>query len=125
MANLESVLKSSVANSSDAETVSHDALASINARANEIKKNMEVAKKLQDNHAEMKFAIGATVKALDDLETQRRQKRDAAQNAEDFEMRLQRLLETEKRLKSLRENNAKMISSLKSRFAKVRSKLSQ
>jgi len=34
--------------------LSHDALNSINARANEIKKNMQSAKDLQNNHAEMK-----------------------------------------------------------------------
>lgn len=52
--NLGETLKATLFNAEDAETLSHDALASIDARANEIKKNMDSAKSLQNNHAEMK-----------------------------------------------------------------------
>ena len=48
--NLGDVLKSTLTNADDAETLAHDALTSIDARANEIQKNMKSAKKLQDNH---------------------------------------------------------------------------
>ncbi len=50
-------LKSTLTNADDAETLAHDALTSIDARANEIKKNMKSARKLQDDHAEMKVWI--------------------------------------------------------------------
>ena len=56
--NLGDVLKSTLTNADDAETLAHDALTSIDARANEIKKNMKSAKKLQDNHEEMKVCFG-------------------------------------------------------------------
>jgi hypothetical protein len=52
--NLGDTLKSTLSNADDAETLAHDALTSIDARANEIKKNMKSARKLQDDHAEMK-----------------------------------------------------------------------
>jgi hypothetical protein len=52
--NLGDTLKSTLTNAEDAETLATDALASIDARANEIKKNMKSARKLQDNHEEMK-----------------------------------------------------------------------
>ena len=51
------VLKSTLTNADDAETLAHDALTSIDARANEIKKNMKSARKLQDNHEEMKVGF--------------------------------------------------------------------
>ena len=52
--NLGDTLKSTLTNADDAETLAHDALTSIDARANEIKKNMKSARKLQDDHAELK-----------------------------------------------------------------------
>ena len=58
--NLGDVLKSTLTNADDAETLAHDALTSIDARANEIKKNMKSAKKLQDNHEEMKVVFSVT-----------------------------------------------------------------
>jgi hypothetical protein len=58
--NLGDVLKSTLTNADDAETLAHDALTSIDARANEIKKNMKSARKLQDNHEEMKVCFHTT-----------------------------------------------------------------
>ena len=52
------ILKSTVQQADDAETLAHDALASIDARAVEIKKHMKGTQDLQNDHAEMLFAIG-------------------------------------------------------------------
>ena len=51
-------LKDTVDEAEDAGTIAHDALASINARADEITLNMDKARQLQDDHADMKFNIG-------------------------------------------------------------------
>ena len=50
-------MKSTVQQADDAETLAHDALASIDARAVEIKKHMKGTQELQNDHAEMLFAI--------------------------------------------------------------------
>ena len=42
----------------DAETLAHDALASIDARAEEITERLKITNALQHNHTEMSFAIG-------------------------------------------------------------------
>jgi hypothetical protein len=60
--NLGDILKSTLTNADDAETLAHDALTSIDARANEIKKNMKSARKLQDDHAEMKASLSTKTK---------------------------------------------------------------
>ena len=48
----------------DAETLAHDALASIRTRAGEIRTSKEQATQLQNNHAEMKYSIDATQKVF-------------------------------------------------------------
>ena len=52
------VLKSTVQEADDAQTIAHDALASIEARAGEINDNMKITNDLQFNHTEMLYAIG-------------------------------------------------------------------
>ena len=52
----------------DAETIAHDALASIDARAAEITRNMKAARDLQKDNEDLKFSIDATRKALADIE---------------------------------------------------------
>ena len=69
------VLKETVNEANDAETIAHDALASINTRADEIKQNMDNARTLQADYEEAKFSIEATRKALSDLEMGRRARR--------------------------------------------------
>ncbi len=69
------VLKDTVTKANDAETLAHDALASIDARAEEITRNMAQAKKIQDDYADLKFAIEATKKSLEEIEAKRREKR--------------------------------------------------
>ena len=51
-------LKSTVQEADDAETLAHDALASIDARAEEITERLKITNALQHNHTEMSFAIG-------------------------------------------------------------------
>ena len=45
----------------DAETLAHDALASIDARAEEITERLKITNALQHNHTEMSFAIGMII----------------------------------------------------------------
>ena len=45
----------------DAETLAHDALASIDARAEEITERLKITNALQHNHTEMSFAIGRII----------------------------------------------------------------
>ena len=52
------VLKSTVQEADDAETIAHDALISIAQRAEEITEKLEITNALQQNHTEMSFAIG-------------------------------------------------------------------
>ncbi len=58
MPDLTEKLKETVINATDAETVAHDALASIDARAEVIKNDMKTARGLMDDDAEIQFAIG-------------------------------------------------------------------
>ena len=52
------VLKATVQEADDAETIAHDALAGVAARAGEIHGKMGITQQLQYNHTEMLFAIG-------------------------------------------------------------------
>ena len=52
------VLKSTVQEADDAETIAHDALISIAQRAEEITEKLKITNALQQNHTEMSFAIG-------------------------------------------------------------------
>ena len=54
------VLKSTVQEADDAETLAHDALASIDARAEEITDRLKITNNLQQKYTEMSFAIGTT-----------------------------------------------------------------
>ena len=54
-------LKSTVQEADDAETLAHDALASIDARAEEITERLKITNALQHNHTEMAFAIGMII----------------------------------------------------------------
>ena len=54
-------LKSTVQEADDAETLAHDALASIDARAEEITERLKITNALQHNHTEMSFAIGMII----------------------------------------------------------------
>ena len=54
-------LKSTVQEADDAETLAHDALASIDARAEEITERLKITNALQHNHTEMSFAIGKII----------------------------------------------------------------
>lgn len=122
MKDLTEKLKETVQNATDAETVAHDALASIDARAQGIKDNMSTARKLQDDSAEIKFSVEATRKALLELES-RRPKRDA-EAEEEVEGRLTRLRDSMARISNVRENVSKMMKTLKSRVADARQKIS-
>jgi seryl-tRNA synthetase len=120
MTDLTEKLKETVQNATDAETVAHDALASIDARAEVIKNSMVTARTLLDDNAEIKFAIDATKKALADLES-KRPKRDA--DPEDVDRRVNVLRTSASRITSLRSNVTKMMKTFKSRLADVRKKI--
>ncbi len=53
------VLDETSKQANDAETIAHDALASIDARAHEITASMGRARSLQDDYAELKFSMDA------------------------------------------------------------------
>ena len=77
--------------------------------------------------APIKFAVDATKKALDDLES-RRPKRDADPgdaDPEDMDRRLKVLRNSASRFKSLRSNLTKIMNTVKSRLSEVRDKLSE
>lgn len=122
MRDLTERLKETVQNATDAETVAHDALASIDARAQVIKNSMSTARQLQDDSADIKFSTEATRKALLELEN-RRPKRDVEVEQE-VEGRLTRLRDSMARISSVRENVSKMMKTLKSRVADARKKIS-
>lgn len=127
MKDLTEKLKETVTNSTDAELLAEDALASIDARADDIKKSIVTAKTLLDDSATIKFAVDATKKALDDLES-RRPKRDADPgdaDPEDMDRRLKVLRNSASRFKSLRSNLTKIMNTVKSRLSEVRDKLSE
>ena len=121
MADQEEELKLTVKEADDAETLAHDALASIDARADEIKRNMGETQDLQNRHAEMTFAMGATEKALAEIQ-ERRKKRET--ESEDFKLRLSRLLSRGDEIDKIRESNAKMLATLRKRVKSVRKTLS-
>ena len=123
MKDLTEKLKETVQNATDAETVAHDALASIDARAQVIKDSMETARRQMDDSAAIKFAIDATKKALTDLENQR-PKRDAGPDPDDVDNRLNVLRASSKRISGLRSDVSTMMKSLKGRLAQVRAKIS-
>lgn len=111
------ILKDTVAQATDAETLAHDALASIDARANEITKNKDRATELQVNHAELKFALDATAKALADIDQKRRQRRDTDSNVDD---RIEELKRKEIELDNLQDSILGMLGTLKGRLGSVR-----
>ena len=61
MKDLTEKLKQTVQNATDAETVAHDALDSIDLRAEAINAAMNKSNQLSDSSAEMKLAIDALV----------------------------------------------------------------
>ena len=118
MKDLTEKLKQTVQNATDAETVAHDALGSIDLRAELIRNAMNESKKLSDASAEMKFQIDATKKALAKLEDARRPKRDA--DPDDVDGRIDRLRASEARITDIRKNINSMMSTLKGRLSQVR-----
>ena len=58
------VLKSTVQEADDAETIAHDALISIAQRAEEITEKLNITNVLQQNHTDMSFAIGMKLSNL-------------------------------------------------------------
>lgn len=131
----------------DAETVAHDALASIDARADEITDSMNKTKTLQNDNSKLKFSLEATRKALDVIDSKekrkrRRQRRRAEAQAEDgqlqpfeagaaveanggdeeqdFSSRLQALSARQERIMGLRESLKSMRDILKERVKEAR-----
>ena len=76
MKDLSEDLKQTEELSTDAETVAHDALASIDARHQVIKDSIVTGRTLLDDNTAIKMAMEATEKALVDLKKER-PKRDA------------------------------------------------
>ena len=66
--------------------------------------------------------IGATKKALEELE-KKRQKREVEE--EDFKNRLERLLSRNNEIAKMREANTKLLADMKIKVKKARSKLSE
>ena len=122
MKDLTEKLKQTVQNATDAETVAHDALGSIDLRAELIRNAMNESKKLSDASAEMKFQIDATKKALAKLEDARRPKRDA--DPDDVDGRIDRLRASEARITDIRKNINSMMNTLKGRLSQVRDTIS-
>ncbi|TRY60964.1 hypothetical protein TCAL_05712 [Tigriopus californicus] len=115
------LLKETVDIANDAETVAHDSLSSINARADEITRNIGQARTLQDNHEQMKFSLEATKKALDEIESQDRQKRDTGDIPEsEMNERLASLNNRQGRVTNLQDSVKGMIGKLKDRLGQVR-----
>ena len=79
MKDLSEDLKQTEELSTDAETVAHDALASIDARHQVIKDSIVTGRTLLDDNTAIKMAMEATEKALVDLQKER-PKRDAEGN---------------------------------------------
>ena len=121
MKDLREKLKQTVQNATDAETVAHDALGSIDLRANLIRDAMNKSNQLSDASAEMKLAIDATKKALAKLE-EARPKRDA--DPDDVDGRIDRLRASETRINGIRSNINTMMSTLKERLGRVRESIS-
>jgi len=72
------------------------------------------------------FAIDATKNALHDLETRERTRRDAdALTDDDIQQRLQKLVDRQQSINSLRQSVSKMMGSLKKRVANVRQTISR
>ena len=104
----------------DADTVSHDALASINTRADKITSSMGKATKLQADHEELQLATTATENALDAIDEKRRSKR-AAEEAVDA--RLKALEEKEKKLNAMTDRVDKMVGRVRNTMSKLRSRI--
>ena len=121
MKDLREKLKQTVQNATDAETVAHDALGSIDLRANLIRDAMNKSNQLSDASAEMKLAIDATKNALAKLE-EARPKRDA--DPDDVDGRIDRLRASETRINGIRSNINTMMSTLKERLGRVRESIS-
>ena len=128
------VLKDTMQKADDAETLAHDALQSIDARADLITRNMAGAKKIQDDSADLKFALEATKKALEEIEARRRQKRKMRREKREDEVddeeleaemdnKVDKLKEKERVLDGLSESVSSMMARIKSVVAKVRGKL--
>jgi chromosome segregation ATPase len=134
------VLKDTVLKANDAETLSHDALASIDARAEEITKNMAQAKTIQDDYADLKFALEATKKSLKEIEDRRRQKRrqrqkreedgledideeDDLEEEQEMKGKVEALLKKEAQLDGLSGSVRGMMDTLRSRIGKIRGSL--
>merc|ERR1712008_300313 len=87
MKDLSEDLKQTEELSTDAETVAHDALASIDARHQVIKDSIVTGRTLLDDNTAIKMAMEATEKALVDLQKER-PKRDADPDDDDVGGRL-------------------------------------
>ena len=102
-----------------------DALASIDARADDIKKSTVTAKELSDDVAKIKFAVEATKKSLDDLDS-RRTKRDAENvDPEDMGRRLNILKNSASRFADMRANLTKIMKTVRTKLATVRKTVSR
>ena len=121
MKDLTEKLKQTVQNATDAETIAHDALGSIDLRAELIQAAMNKSNQLSDSSAEMKLAIDATKKALAKLE-EARPRRDA--DPDDVDGRIGRLRASESRINGIRSNINTMMSTLRGRLSQVRETIS-
>ena len=102
-----------------------DALASIDARADDIKKSTVTAKELSNDVAKIKFAVEATKKSLDDLDS-RRTKRDAENvDPEDMGRRLNILKNSASRFADMRANLTKIMKTVRKKLATVRKTVSR
>ncbi len=114
-----------------ADTLAIDALASIDARADESTDNMAKARKLQDDFEELKFSLDATKKALDEIDAsknQRREKREGEKeeiDGADFGGRLEKLATQDERMNVLRDSIKEMLNTLKDRLDDARGNISR
>ena len=71
---------------------------------------------------QLKLFVGATKKALEELE-KKRQKREVEE--EDFKNRVERLMQRNKEIDEIRKANAKMLADMKLKIKKARSKVAE
>ncbi len=137
LSEITEVLKETSEQANDAETIAHDALASINARADEITASMAGARRLQDDYAEMRFSVDATRKALADIDAssraqlkrRRRQTEDALAEAAEADAEAGRRLGgigvRADNIERMKDGIEDLLVSVKARLTMIRGNISQ
>ncbi len=124
-------LKETAIQANDAETIAHDALASIDARADEITQSMAGARRLQDDHSEMKFSLDAAAKALADIDAskagrvRRQENGEGVENAAEVSERLENMRRAEEMIENMKKFVEEIKSSVKTTIGRARSTISK